>query len=227
LSAAFGVTTSLQLMEISRPTHPLLRQLLLKAPGTYHHTLIVANMAERAAEAVGADTLLTRVGAYYHDVGKTIRPYFFIENRSDMDDPHARLDPSTSAQVIIAHVKDGIELARKHRLPGRIVDFIPEHHGTSLVAYFYHQAVKQVGDADRVDRAQFRYPGPKPRSRETASPCWQTAPGHGEIETSGQRRGSRRSWRRAYKRDAQRGVGRLSSDLNLRSVSRRSGCAAG
>jgi hypothetical protein len=164
----FGVTTSLQLMEISRPTHPLLRQLLLKAPGTYHHTLIVANMAERAAEAIGADALLTRVGAYYHDVGKTIRPYFFIENRSESDDPHARLDPYTSAQVIIAHVTDGIELAKKHRLPRRVVDFIPEHHGNSLVAYFYHKAAKQAGDAEQVDRAQFRYPGPKPRSRETA-----------------------------------------------------------
>jgi hypothetical protein len=168
VGALFGVTTSLQLMEISRPTHPLLRQLLLKAPGTYHHTLIVANMAERAAEGIGADTLLTRVGAYYHDVGKTIRPYFFIENRSDTNDPHARLDPYTSAQVIVSHVKDGIELAKKHRLPGRVIDFIPEHHGTSLVAYFYHQAVKQAGDADQVDRAQFRYPGPKPQSRETA-----------------------------------------------------------
>ncbi len=168
VGALFGVTTSLQLMEISRPTHPLLRQLLLKAPGTYHHTLIVANMAERAAEAIGADALLTRVGAYYHDVGKTIRPYFFIENRSDDTDPHARLDPYTSAQVIIAHVKDGIDLAHKYRLPKRVTAFIPEHHGTQLVSYFYHQAVKQAGSAAEVDRTQFQYPGPKPQSRETA-----------------------------------------------------------
>ncbi len=168
LGAIFGITTSLQLLEISRPTHPLLRQLLLKAPGTYHHTLIVSNMAERAAEAIGADALLTRVGAYYHDVGKTIRPYFFVENRTEGADPHARLDPYTSAQIIVTHVKDGIDLARKYRLPRRIIDFIPEHQGTLLVSYFYHQAVQQAGSADKVDKTQFQYPGPKPQTRETA-----------------------------------------------------------
>jgi hypothetical protein len=163
------MTTSLHLLEISRPTHPLLRQLLLKAPGTYHHTLIVSNMAERAAEAIGADSLLARVGAYYHDVGKTIRPYFFVENRDEGLDPHARLDPYTSAQIIISHVKDGIDLARKYRLPRGVVDFIPEHHGTLLAPYFYREAVKQAGgDPAKVDRSQFEYPGPKPRSRETA-----------------------------------------------------------
>jgi putative nucleotidyltransferase with HDIG domain len=164
----FGLITPLQLIEISRPTHPLLRQLLLKAPGTYHHTLVVSNMAERAAEAIGADALLTRVGAYYHDVGKTIRPYFFIENRTETADPHARLDAYTSSQIIISHVRDGIELGRKYRLPQRIIDFIPEHQGTMLATYFYHQAVKQAGSPDAVDKAQFRYPGPRPRSRETA-----------------------------------------------------------
>jgi cyclic-di-AMP phosphodiesterase PgpH len=164
-----GMTTSLHLMEISRPTHPLLRQLLLKAPGTYHHTLIVSNMAERAAEAIGADSLLARVGAYYHDVGKTIRPYFFIENRAEGVDPHARLDPYTSAQIIISHVKDGIDLARKYRLPTSVVDFVPEHHGTMLALYFYREALKQAGgDQEQVDKSQFQYPGPKPRSRETA-----------------------------------------------------------
>ncbi|MCX6031438.1 MAG: HDIG domain-containing protein [Chloroflexi bacterium] len=168
VGAVLGIVTPLQLIEISRPTHPLLRQLLLKASGTYHHTLIVSNMAERAAEAIGADALLTRVGAYYHDVGKTIRPYFFIENRTESADPHARLDPYTSSQIIISHVRDGIELARKYRLPQRIIDFIPEHHGTLLAAYFYHQAVKQAGSPDEVDKVQFRYPGPRPRTRETA-----------------------------------------------------------
>ncbi len=167
-SAVFGIVTPLQLLEISRPTHPLLRQLLLKAPGTYHHTLIVSNMAERAAEAIGADAQLARVGAYYHDVGKAIRPYFFAENRVEGTDPHARLDPYTSAQIIISHVKDGIELARKYRLPHRIIEFIPEHQGTLLVTYFYHEAVKQAGSADKIDQSQFTYPGPKPRSRETA-----------------------------------------------------------
>ena len=126
-------------------------------------------MAERAAEAIGADTLLTRVGAYYHDVGKTIRPYFFVENRSEgMDDPHARLDPYTSAQIIMAHVKDGVDLARKHRLPERIVQFIPEHHGTLLVSYFYHAAVEGAEAPEAVDKEQFRYLGPRPQSRETA-----------------------------------------------------------
>ncbi len=177
LGALFGITTTLQLLEISRPTHPLLRQLLLKAPGTYHHTLIVSNMAERAAESIGADALLTRVGAYYHDVGKTIRPYFFVENRTEGADPHARLDPYTSAQIIVTHVKDGIDLARKYRLPRRIIDFIPEHQGTLLVSYFYHQAVQQAGGPEKVDKAQFQYPGPKPRqSRDRARRCWRTAP---------------------------------------------------
>jgi putative nucleotidyltransferase with HDIG domain len=162
------ITTPLQLLDLARPTHPLLRQLLLKAPGTYHHTLLVSNMAERAAEAIGADGQLARVGAYYHDVGKTIRPYFFVENRSEGLDPHARLDPYTSAQIIISHVTDGIELARKYRLPRRIIEFIPEHHGTLLVHYFYHQAVQAAGSPDKVDRAQFLYLGPKPQSRETA-----------------------------------------------------------
>lgn len=168
VSAIFGITTPVQLLELSRPTHPLLRQLLLKAPGTYHHTLIVSNMAERAAEAIGADALLTRVGAYYHDVGKTIRPYFFVENRTENMDPHARLDPVTSAQIIITHVKDGIDLARKYRLPRRIIDFIPEHQGTALVSYFYHQAKQQASAPDAVDKTLFCYPGPKPQSQETA-----------------------------------------------------------
>jgi cyclic-di-AMP phosphodiesterase PgpH len=168
LGALPGMTTSLHLLEISRPTHPLLRQLLLKAPGTYHHTLIVSNMAERAAEAIGADSQLTRVGAYYHDVGKTIRPYFFIENRNEGTDPHAHLDPYTSAHIIISHVRDGLDLARKYRLPRRVRDFIPEHHGTLLAPYFYREAVRIAGTAEKVDKSQFEYPGPKPRSRETA-----------------------------------------------------------
>ncbi len=166
LSSVFGITTSFQLMELSRPTQPLLRQLLLKAPGTYHHTILVSNLGERAADAVGADPLLTRVGAYYHDVGKILRPYFFVDNQADGVNPHDQLDPYTSAQIIISHVKDGIELARRHRLPARVIDFIPEHHGTTLVSYFYHKAT-QMADTP-VDEAAFRYPGPRPRSKETA-----------------------------------------------------------
>ncbi|MFZ1756852.1 MAG: HDIG domain-containing metalloprotein [Caldilineaceae bacterium] len=168
LGNLFGITTNLQLMELSRPTHPLLRQLLLKAPGTYHHTILVSNLAERAAEAIGADAFLTRVGAYYHDIGKTVRPYFFVENFADGDHtPHADLDPRTSAQIIISHVKDGLDLARKYRLPEQLQDFIREHHGAQLVSYFYRQAQAAEG-VENVDPADFRYPGPDPRTKEAA-----------------------------------------------------------
>ncbi len=168
LGNLFGITTNLQLMELSRPTHPLLRQLLLKAPGTYHHTILVSNLAERAAEAIGADAFLTRVGAYYHDIGKTVRPYFFVENFVDGDSvPYAGLDPRTSAQIIISHVKDGVDLARKYRLPEPLQDFIREHHGAQTVAYFLRQAQAEEG-VENVDEADFRYPGPDPRTKEAA-----------------------------------------------------------
>ena len=168
LGNLFGITTNLQLMELSRPTHPLLRQLLLKAPGTYHHTILVSNLAERAAEAIGADAFLTRVGAYYHDIGKTVRPYFFVENFVDGESaPHADLDPRTSAQIIISHVKDGVDLARKYRLPEPLQDFIREHHGAQVVAYFLRQAQAEEG-VENVDEADFRYPGPDPRTKEAA-----------------------------------------------------------
>jgi putative nucleotidyltransferase with HDIG domain len=168
LGNLFGITTPLQLTELSRPTHPLLRQLLLKASGTYHHTILVSNLAERAAAAIGADALLVRVGAYYHDIGKTVRPYFFAENILDGSSPHEKLDPLTSAQIIISHVKDGVDLAQKYKLPDRIQDFIREHHGRSLVKYFYSQAQNQNHDETPINEADFRYPGPNPRSRETA-----------------------------------------------------------
>lgn len=164
--STFGVTTTLQLMELSRPTHPLLRQLLLAAPGTYHHTLLVSNMAERAAEAIGADAYLARVGAYYHDIGKISQPYFFSENQSDGENPHDHLAPETSARIIIDHVRNGLLLARKYRLPPRIQDFILEHQGTTLVTYFYRKACEGADAA--VDDRRFRYPGPRPRSKETA-----------------------------------------------------------
>mgnify|MGYP001281157067 CR=1 FL=1 len=153
---------------MSRPTHPLLRQLLLKASGTYHHTIVVSNLAERAAAAIGADAFLTRVGSYYHDIGKTVRPYFFTENIVDDNSPHDKLDPLTSAQIIISHVSDGIDLANKYHLPARIQDFIREHHGRTLVKYFYSQAQREAGEDVVVDEADFRYPGPSPRSKETA-----------------------------------------------------------
>ncbi|MEZ4708919.1 MAG: HDIG domain-containing protein [Caldilineaceae bacterium] len=169
LGNIFGITTSLQLTELSRPTHPLLRQLLLKSPGTYHHTIVVSNLAERAAAAIGADAFLARVGAYYHDIGKTVRPYFFIENSADgAENPHEKLDPLTSAQIIISHVSDGVDLAQKYRLPARIQDFIREHHGTSLVHYFYMEAQKQAPEGETVNQSDFRYEGPRPRTKETA-----------------------------------------------------------
>ena len=168
LGNLFNITTSLQLTELSRPTHPLLRQLLLKASGTYHHTILVSNLAERAAATIGADAYLARVGAYYHDIGKTLRPYFFTENIAEGASPHEKLDPLTSAQIIISHVSDGIDLAQKYRLPQRIQDFIREHHGRTLAQYFYKQAQREADDGEVVNEADFRYPGPSPRSKETA-----------------------------------------------------------
>ncbi len=167
LGAIFDISTPQRLMELARPNHPLMRELVMKAPGTYHHSLLVSNLAEQAAEAIGADAYLTRVGAYYHDIGKLTRPYFFAENRVEGVDPHQQLDPLSSAQIIISHIKDGLELARRHKLPRRIQDFIAEHQGTGLVRYFYAEAQKAAGDTP-VDDKPFRYPGPRPRSRETA-----------------------------------------------------------
>lgn len=166
LGTLFDITTSLQLMELARPTHPLLRELLLKAPGTYHHSILVSNMAEEAAGRIGADALLARVGAYYHDIGKIIRPYFFVDNQVEGMNVHEHLDPRTSAQIVISHVKDGLELAKKYRLPSKIRDFIPQHQGTSLATYFYRQALESEGE--EINEEDFRYPGPKPQTKETA-----------------------------------------------------------
>lgn len=162
----FGILTPLRLLELADPNQPLLRRLLLEAPGTYHHSLLVANLAEAAAEAVGANGLLARVGAYYHDVGKIKRPYFFVENQFGGRNPHDRLSPHLSALIITSHVKEGIELARQYRLPEELVRFIPEHHGTSLLGFFYHRALT-AGDGE-ADESGFRHAGPLPRSRETA-----------------------------------------------------------
>ncbi|MES0359275.1 MAG: HDIG domain-containing metalloprotein [Anaerolineales bacterium] len=170
LAQLLGMTTALQLMEISRPDHPLLQFILRNAPGTYQHSLQVSNLAEQGAEIIGADTLLTRVGAIYHDSGKALNPYFFIENQlPGNSNPHDSLDQVSSAQTIIRHVSDGLELARKHRLPRRIQDFIAEHHGTMKTRYQFAKAVEAAGgDESLVDESQFIYPGPRPRSRETA-----------------------------------------------------------
>lgn len=167
LGSIFDITTTLQLLELARPTHTLMRQLLLKAPGTYHHSILLSNMAEQAAERIGADALLTRVGAFYHDIGKIAQPYFFVENQVEGINVHSRLDPYTSSEIITSHVKNGLDLAKKYRLPRKVRAFIVEHHGTSLASYFYRQAVEKNGE-ENVNPDDFRYPGPKPQSRETA-----------------------------------------------------------
>lgn len=166
LGHLFDLPTTLRLMELARPTHPLLRQLLLKAPGTYHHSILVSNMAEQAAEQIGAAALLTRVGAFYHDIGKTARPYFFVENQTEGLNPHERLDPQTSADIIISHVQDGLAMAKKYRLPSALRDLIPQHQGAGLVTFFYHQACQEAGGPENVDESKFRYAGPKPQTKE-------------------------------------------------------------
>lgn len=166
LESIFGITSAIRLLELSNPNHPLLRRLLMETPGTYHHSIIVGNLAEAAADATGADGLLARVGSHFHDIGKLKRPYFFVENQVGMDNPHDKMAPSLSTLIIISHVKDGIELAKEYKLPDVIISFIAEHHGSDLVKYFYHRA-KESGN-DNVEDSDFRYSGPKPQSKETA-----------------------------------------------------------
>ncbi|HCN58856.1 MAG TPA: phosphohydrolase [Exiguobacterium sp.] len=163
LEMTFGILAPTRLLELLNPTHPLLKKLLVEAPGTYHHSMMVANLAETACEAIGADGLLARVGAYYHDLGKTRRPLYFIENQHGLN-PHDRLTPSESARVILAHTDDGVELLEEAKIPSVIVDICREHHGTSLLRYFYVKATEQ----GEVNEADFRYSGPKPQTREAA-----------------------------------------------------------
>lgn len=170
-SSLFGIITLVQLQELSRFDQPLLKQLLHTAPGTYHHSIMVANLAEQAAERIGANSLLARVGAFYHDIGKMSNTLYFTENQEG-ENPHDELDPYVSAELIIAHVVEGQKMARRARLPERIQDFIMEHHGNYVVKYFYRKALDAAQSADGqapapVDEARFRYPGPPPRSRET------------------------------------------------------------
>ncbi len=162
----FNLTTSAKLLELSNPNQPLLRRMLLEAPGSYHHSIIVANLAETAASAIGANGLLARVGAYYHDVGKLKRPQYFKENQMTGDNPHDRTDPRVSAAILTAHTRDGYQMGLKARLPEPILDIIRQHHGDSPMVFFYDKAVKLYGD--KVDISAFRYEGPRPRSREAA-----------------------------------------------------------
>lgn len=169
ISHALNIPTSLKLVELMQPNHALLQRLLREAPGTYQHSLQVANLAELGAQRVNADAGLVRVAAMYHDVGKILNPHFFIENQADGINPHDVLDdPVQSARIIIGHVTEGLRLARQYRLPLRLRDFIAEHHGTLRVAYFLHKAQEAAGNSASVDLAAFTYPGPRPRSRETA-----------------------------------------------------------
>src|SRR5499427_2677977 len=182
LENLFGITTDISWLEASDLNHPLLRRMTIEAPGTYHHSLVVANLAEAAAEAVGANATLCRVCAYFHDVGKLVKPQYFTENMSFDRNPHDDLAPSMSALIIISHVKEGVDLALKNKLNQHIIDIIQQHHGTSLVYYFYQRAIQQQEDARAggkimnireedipdVEEESFRYPGPKPQTKESA-----------------------------------------------------------
>ena len=161
----FKVTTDLTLLELSDFNHPLLKELSSKAPGTFHHSIIMGNLSEAAAESIGANSILARVGCYYHDIGKMSNPQYFIENQLDQNNKHNELNPNVSTKIIISHVKDGIELARKYKLPKQIIDFIPMHHGTTLVAYFFDKA--RSSSKEEVSDQIYRYPGPKPQTKET------------------------------------------------------------
>jgi len=180
LEGVFGLTTEISWLELSDLNHPLLRQMQIEAPGTFHHSLIVASLAESAAEAIGADAIMSRVCAYFHDIGKLNKPEYFIENQGG-ENPHDGLTPTMSALIIVAHVKDGVDLAIKHKLDPRILEVIQEHHGDSLVYFFYRKAQERLQKAEekkgkasaeaddlpKVDEKSFRYPGPIPQSRES------------------------------------------------------------
>ena len=181
IGSVFGILTSFQLLELANPSQPLLRRLLVETPGTYHHSLMVGNLAERAAEAIGADPLLTRVAAYYHDIGKLSNPAAFIENQTGGENLHDELDPETSAALLKSHVSAGIDIAYKSGLPKALIAFIPQHHGTAVMSYFYARAKEQAAEpygglqtaegrkaADAVDIRKFRHGGPKPQTREAA-----------------------------------------------------------
>lgn len=167
LESYFDITTSFKLMELSNPNQPLLKKMILEAPGTYHHSIVVGNLSETASEEIGGNGLLARVGAIYHDIGKIKRPYFFTENQEAYKNIHDEMEPSLSALVIASHVKEGLELAKKNKLPKDIIDIIAQHHGTGLITYFFHRALKENGsNVDKVAEENYRYSGPKPQTKE-------------------------------------------------------------
>lgn len=169
IEKAFGIVTDISLLELSAVSHPLLQELAQRAPGTYNHSITMASIGEAAADAIGANGLLLRVGAYFHDIGKGLKPEYFIENMTEgQENPHDKLAPAMSALIIIGHVKDGLELAEQHNLPRRLIDFIEQHHGTTLVEYFFREAANRADEDHRTDadESTFRYPGPKPQTKE-------------------------------------------------------------
>ncbi|WP_019909249.1 HD family phosphohydrolase [Paenibacillus sp. HW567] len=169
--ASFGILSALKLVELSNPNHPLLRKLLTETPGTYHHSVMVGNLSEAAAEAIGADGLLCRVGSYYHDIGKTKRPFYFIENQNNMENPHDSIEPMLSKSIIVAHARDGVEMQKEYKLPKPIRDIAEQHHGTTFLHYFYHKALtlaEEKGAEPDFTEEDFRYPGPKAQSKEAA-----------------------------------------------------------
>ncbi len=167
LEHTFNITTPIKLLDLAKPNHPLLQRLLLDAPGTYHHSVLVGNLAETAADTVGADPVAVRVGAYYHDIGKIKRPYFFIENQIGTENPHDRIAPSLSTLIVTSHIKDGIDLCRDYGIPQVIIDIIQQHHGTTLVSYFYKRATENE-HSECIIEADFRYEGPRPQTKEAA-----------------------------------------------------------
>jgi len=167
LEHVFNITTPIKLLDLAKPNHPLLQRLLLNAPGTYHHSVLVGNLAETAAVTVGADPVVVRVGAYYHDIGKLKRPYFFIENQSGCENPHDKIAPSLSTLIVISHIKDGFDLCKEYKLPQVIVDIIQQHHGTTLASYFYKRAT-ETEHGECVIESDFRYEGPRPQTKEAA-----------------------------------------------------------
>lgn len=167
LESFFDITTPFKLMELSNPNQPLLKKLIVEAPGTYHHSIVVGNLSETAAEEIGSNGLLARVSSLYHDIGKIKRPYFFTENQEAYKNIHDDLEPSLSALMIASHVKEGVELAKKNKLPKDIIDMITQHHGTGLITYFFHRALKENGSSvDKVAEENYRYSGPKPQTKE-------------------------------------------------------------
>ncbi|WP_156290697.1 HD family phosphohydrolase [Oceanobacillus salinisoli] len=163
-----NILSDVKLLQLSNPNQPLLKKILTEAPGTYHHSVMVANLSETACEAIGANGLLARVGAYYHDIGKTLKPHYFIENQLSIKNPHDFIDPKESANIIINHPYNGAEYLKKHKMPKEIIDIATQHHGTTLLEYFYY---KEKDKNKHVKKADFRYPGPKPQTRETAIIC--------------------------------------------------------